>query len=296
MSKFRKATKSKAFLRIALAGPSGSGKTYTALRMATAFGGPIAVIDSERGSASLYASEFSFDVLELETHDPRRYIDAIEDAQESGYAVLVIDSLSHAWSGKDGALELVDKAKKRSKSRNSFAAWREVTPLHNALVDAILSAKLHVFATLRTKTEWIIEDDNGKKVPRKIGMAPVFRDGIEYEFTVTADLELDHTFIVSKTRCPLIDGYVSKGPAGEREAEILRGWLQDGEREPTQFEKAARAFQHEFGITADQVLLMVGRCTAEEMREGDYGRLRELFEHLRDGKTTVERILEEAAA
>ena len=74
---------------------------------------------------------------ELESFHPQRYIEAIAEAQAAGYDVLIIDSLSHAWMGKDGALELVDKAAKRNPSGNSFAAWRDVTPLHNLLVDAM---------------------------------------------------------------------------------------------------------------------------------------------------------------
>jgi hypothetical protein len=42
-------------LRLALCGTSGSRKTYTLLQLATELGGPVALVDSERGSASKYA-------------------------------------------------------------------------------------------------------------------------------------------------------------------------------------------------------------------------------------------------
>lgn len=100
---FTRATKLEAKLRLALAAPSEAGKTYTALQLATHLGGPLAVIDTERGSASKFADLFPFDVLELASFHPQRYIDAIHDAEEGGYSVLIIDSLSHAWAGKDGA-------------------------------------------------------------------------------------------------------------------------------------------------------------------------------------------------
>ncbi len=145
---FKKATKKDSKLRLGLMGPAGSGKTYTALAVAKHFGGRVAVIDSEHGSASKYADLFDFDVLELASFSPNDYTNAIKAAE--GYDVLIIDSLSHAWSGKNGALELVDKAAARSKSGNSFAAWREVTPLHNQMVEAIMEAKLHLIATLRS--------------------------------------------------------------------------------------------------------------------------------------------------
>jgi len=234
---FVKATKHEAKLRLALAGPSGSGKTYTALQIATHLGGPIALVDTERGSACKYADLFNFDVLGLDSFHPQRYIDAIHDAEDAGYAVLILDSLSHAWAGKDGALELVDKAAKRlaatyrSGKEDSFAAWREVTPVHNALVDAMVQSRLHLIVTMRTKTEYVVETKDGKTAPRKIGLAPIQRDGLEYEFDVFADLDQDNTLIVHKTRCPTLSGGVFR-KAGKEVADILNNWLQ-GEAVPS---------------------------------------------------------------
>jgi len=228
---FVKATKHEAKLRLALAGPSGSGKTYTALQLATHLGGPIAVVDTERGSARKYADLFTFDVLELDSFHPERYIEAIHDAEDAGYAILILDSLSHAWFGKEGALELVDKAAKRlaatyrSGKEDSFAAWREVTPIHNSLVDAMVQSRLHLIVTMRTKTEYVVETKDGKTAPRKIGLAPIQRDGLEYEFDVFADLDQDNTLIVHKTRCPALSGGVFR-KAGKEVADILNTWLQ----------------------------------------------------------------------
>lgn len=225
---FQRATKRQAKLRMALIGPSGSGKTMSALKIATQLGGKVALTDTERGSASKYADKFEFDVLELENFHPQRYIEAIHEAEEAGYDVLIIDSLSHAWSGKDGALELVDKAAKRNQSGNSFGAWREVTPLHNALVDAILGAKLHVIVTMRSKMEYVQEkDDKGRTVVRKVGLQPVQRDGMEYEFDVIGDMTIDHDLIVGKTRCESLDGQTYRN-AGKEVAVILKAWLTDG--------------------------------------------------------------------
>ena len=233
MSRFQKATRKKSKARIALVGPSGSGKTFTGLLFARVLAGAegrIAVIDTERGSASKYAGDVGgdFDALDLGNHDPREYVNAIRDAAREGYEVLVIDSLSHAWNGRGGALELVDQAASRSKAGNSFTAWRDVTPMHNALVDAILTFPGHVIATMRAKTEYVLEEDSrGKKMPRKIGLAPVQRDGMEYEFDVVADIDHDHTFVVTKTRCASIDGLVVRH-ANAEVAERIRAWLDDG--------------------------------------------------------------------
>lgn len=229
---FVKASKEKSKLRLALIGPSGSGKTYTALNIAKHLGKKIAVIDSERGSASKYADLFEFDTCDMENHAPQTFVRYIKEAEAAGYDVIVIDSLSHAWIGKEGALEQVDKAAKRSNSGNSFTAWRDVTPMHNELVDTILQSKAHVIATMRVKQEYVIEEnEKGKKTPRKIGLAPVQRDGVEYEFDVIADMNIDHDLIVGKTRCHLVDGLVVRKP-GKEFAETLRGWLETGAEKP----------------------------------------------------------------
>jgi len=225
---FKKAVKSQAKARIGLIGPSGSGKTYTALNLAKYMGGKTAVIDTEHGSASLYADKFDFDTLILDNFHPQNYIDAIKAAGEAGYDNLVIDSLSHAWSGEGGALELVDKAAARSKSGNTYVAWREVTPLHNQLIEAMLSSPCHIIATMRSKMEYVQQkDDNGKVQIKKVGMAPIQRDGMEYEFTIVGDLDIDHNFVVSKTRCDLLDGAVIRKP-GKELADTIMAWLSDG--------------------------------------------------------------------
>ena len=231
MSKFGRATKFDSKLRLALTGPSGSGKTYSALSIASAMGGRIALIDTERGSASKYADLFEFDILELESFHPQRYIEAIKEAEHEGYDTLIIDSLSHAWMGKDGALELVDRAARASKSQNSYVAWRDVTPLQNALVDALTGVGCHLIATMRTKTEYLQgTDERGKAFIRKVGLAPIQRDGLEHEFDIVGELDHQNTMVISKTRCPDLQGAVIEKP-GREIAEVMLGWLK-GEKPP----------------------------------------------------------------
>jgi hypothetical protein len=109
---------------------------------------------------------------------------------------------------------------------NSFAAWKEVTPLHNALIDRIISAPVHILASMRSKTEWIIDRDErtGKTAPRKVGLAPVMRDGIEYEFDVCGDMDQENTLVITKSRCPKLAGGVFPKP-GKELADLLKEWL-----------------------------------------------------------------------
>lgn len=226
---FQRAERKKAKLRLCLSGPSGSGKTYSALKIAMGLGGKIAMIDTENGSGELYAHLTEYDVMQLGApYSPDRYIQAIKESERLGYNVLIIDSLTHAWTGEGGVLEMVDKAAKASTSGNSFTAWRNVTPKHNQLVDAILTSKLHIITTMRTKTEYVIEEnDKGKKTPRKIGMAPIQRDGMEYEFTVVLDISTDsHVASSSKDRTGLFDG--KPDVLSENTGKTLLEWLESG--------------------------------------------------------------------
>lgn len=226
MVAFRKAQKVDSKLRMSISGPSGSGKTWTSLVLATALadGKPIAVIDTERGSASKYASDFGFDVMELDTFHPDKFIAGIREAQEAGYAVLVIDSLSHAWNGTGGLLEIVEAITKRSSSKNSFTAWSEATPIQNRLIDAITRSNMHIICTMRSKQEYALETVNGKTVPKKVGMAPIQRADLEYEFDVAADMDHENTMIVQKSRCSALSGAVISKPDA-KVAETLKAWL-----------------------------------------------------------------------
>lgn len=230
---FSKATKAAAKLRLGLIGPAGSGKTMTALRIASGLGGRIAVVDTERGSASLYVGErgIEFDVVELDSYEVERFIQAIDDAAGGGYSTLVIDSLSHAWAGKGGILEFVDKANKRNQGGGNFGAWRDATPRHNQLVDAILSAPLHVICTLRSKVEYVVENVGGRNTVRKVGLQPVQRDGLEYEFTVVGDVTQDHDLVVTKTRAAFLKDAVIR-EAGEDLGRQLSKWLSSGSPPP----------------------------------------------------------------
>lgn len=224
---FKKASKSQIKLRLALIGVSGGGKTFSALSIASHLGKNIALIDTEHGSASKYADLFNFDTCELTSFHPQNYIDAI-NAASGNYDVLIVDSLSHAWMGKDGALEQVDRIAKRSQSSNTFAAWRDVTPLHNQLVEKMLSCRSHLIVTMRSKSDYVMEEyeDKGRKKSRpvKVGLAPIQRDGLEYEFDVVGDMDKDNNLIVTKSRCPSLSGQVIYKP-GKDLAYQLRAWM-----------------------------------------------------------------------
>ena len=223
----RKATRRKAKLRLALLGPSGSGKTMSALRLAFGIGGKVGVVDTENGSADLYAEIGDYDVITLEKpYTVGKYREAISAFEDAGYTTIIVDSLSHAWSGAGGLLDRQGQLAARP-GANSYAAWREITPEHNALVEALLSSPCHVITTMRVKQEYVLEEnERGKKVPRKVGLQPVQRDGMEYEFTCVMDVDIDHKATATKDRTTLFADW--RDTITEATGRLLQGWLDSG--------------------------------------------------------------------
>jgi hypothetical protein len=227
MSMFSKATKSKARLRLAISGPSGSGKTMTSLLLAKHLGSRVAVVDTERGSASKYAGDVAdFQTLELDMFTVENYLRAIKGAADEGFDVLVIDSLSHAWSGRGGILEQADKM------GGKFSAWAKLTPLQQKLIDSILSYPGHVIVTMRSKMAYEVSVEEGKNGTKqtkveKLGLAPVQRDDVSYEFDVMLDMNDQNVAHVTKSRCSAIaNAYIDK--PGAELAATLTAWLSDG--------------------------------------------------------------------
>lgn len=226
---FNKAEKKKSYLRLALVGPSGSGKTYTALEIATGLsektGKQIAVIDSEHGSAQLYADKFDFLYTELDhPFALRDYINAIKEAEKADIGVLIIDSTTHGWQFLLDQIETIAKTKFKG---NNFSAWSIGTPMYNEWIEAMLSFKGHIIVTMRAKTEYALEEVNGKKVPQKVGMGAEQRKGIEYEFTMLMEGTVDHYFTITKDRTSKFQDNIIQYPSRELGYE-LHDWLNQG--------------------------------------------------------------------
>lgn len=221
---FEKAQKSQIKLRLAVAGPSGSGKTYSSLLIASGLGSSIALVDTENKSSTLYSELVSFDVATLKPpFSVERYIACIEGAEKAGYEVLIVDSLSHAWIGEGGLLDMHSKVTKST--GNSFGAWGEVTPYYNKLIDKIHQCNLHLICCLRAKSQYVVEDNsNGRKTPRKVGLEPEFRPGGLFEFDIC--LHLNETVAsVSKDRSGQLENFFT--PTVET-GQQLKSWLTGG--------------------------------------------------------------------
>ena len=208
MIQFQKAVKEQVRLRLAIYGPAGAGKTASALRIAHGIGGRIAFIDTENYSASRYADglnyaggfvAFSFDVVSLTKPTIEHYVEAIHAAENAGYNVLIIDSLSHGWQE---LLEEIDRIAKTKYRGNSWSAWSDGTPKQKSLIRAITQSNMHVISTMRAKTEWeTMKDDMTNKIkPVRIGLAPEQGKGIEYEFDMLMEINDSHYATIIKDR------------------------------------------------------------------------------------------------
>lgn len=219
---FKKATRKQAKIKLAVTGASGSGKTFSALRLAKglADGRKVAVIDTENGSASLYSDRFDFDTLDLSppfTHD--KFIGAINAAEGAGYEVLVIDSASHIW---EGILEY--KSKLDGRGGNSYTNWADAGNKFKGILDAVLQSKLHVICCLRSKMDHVIDkDSSGRTTIKKVGMAPIMRDGIEYEFTTVLDVDMSHQASASKDRTGMFTDRIFQ--VTEDTGKMIAKWL-----------------------------------------------------------------------
>lgn len=222
---FTPASKAGRKARLSIQGMSGSGKTWTGLSIAHGLseGKRFAVIDTEQGAASLYAGigGIEFDSCRMDRYDPRDLVRVLDAAAAHGYPTVFVDSLSHFWTGTDGTLDQVDKAKSRY-GGNKFAGWKDGTPMQKDMVAAILAYPGHVVCSMRSYTEWVL---NGSK-PERVGMRPEQRKGIEYEFDLAVAMDLDNRLEVLKSRCPGLNRKVIDKPNGARDiAAPLLAWL-----------------------------------------------------------------------
>lgn len=227
MAGFTKAKKEKIYLKVLLAGASGSGKSYSALKLATGItnkvGGRIAAIDTEAGRIRYYANEFDFDDLQLEEpYTPEKYIDAINQAVDGGYSVLIIDSITHEWN------YIIDQVDKIPGS-NSYTKWAKLTPRHNKFTEKIIQSPINIIATVRGKDAYVLEQDkNGKQIPKKVGLGYTQRDGLEYEYTVTFNIDqTNHVSTAQKDNTHLFENRYEM--LTEKDGEALYDWANSGE-------------------------------------------------------------------
>ena len=224
----RQATRTKAKIRLGLSAVSGGGKTYSAILIAKGLSkgdlSKVAIIDTENGSADLYAHLGNYNVLTLNApYTPERYIEAIKTCEDAGMNVIIIDSITHEWNGKGGILEIHS-----SMTGNSFTNWATLTPRHQKFIDAILSSKCHMITTVRRKQDYdLSKDSNGKTRVEKAGLKEETREGFEYELTANLELDIKHNATALKDRTGLFMDQPHFTPSEETGKKLLE-WCENG--------------------------------------------------------------------
>jgi len=219
---FEDAVRKQVKLKLGITGPSGSGKTRSALEIASGIGGKIALVDTENGSASLYSDRFKFKQITMKPpYLTSKYNASIAAAVKQGFDILIIDQISHAWSGEGGILGR--KTQRDLRGGNPYTNWADFTVEQELFISKVLNADIHLICTMRSKTGYELQDYQGKKVPVKMGLAPIQRDGVEYEFTCVFDIDMKHQAMASKDRTGLFDGEIFT--ATKETGETLLKWL-----------------------------------------------------------------------
>lgn len=259
---FQKAKREQLWIKALLAGPSGSGKTYSALRLAIglakACGSRVAAVDTENGRIRYYANEFDFDDLQLDApYTPEKYIQAIDDAVDGGYKVLIIDSITHEW---DYCIDVHDKM-----PGNSYTNWGKITPRHDAFMEKILQSPIHVISTVRGKDTYVMEEKNGKQVPKKVGMGYKQRDNTEYNYTLTFNIAQDtHIAEALKDNTHLFEGRYEV--LTEKDGKALYDWANAGEKPtkaPTKSTTPKKATTKEEPVEDDAIYDSIETLVAE---------------------------------
>lgn len=222
---FEKAKREQVYVKVLLSSPSGGGKSYSALRMATGLAkkcnSKIAYIGTEGSRDKYYANEFEYDLMQLDSFSTRAYMDAIDEAVDGGYKVLIIDSISPEWQW------LNDQHDKMP--GNSFTNWGKLKPKHKQFMEKVLLSDIHIIACARGKTEWVLEEQNGKQVPKKVGMGATQDKDISFDYTVSFQLDQQtHNATVDKDNTHLFESEIRV--LTEKDGEALYNWANTGDK------------------------------------------------------------------
>lgn len=220
-------------LKLALQGPAGSGKTDGAIATAIRMGFKnIVVIDTEHGSSANYAKKYKgkYNVLPFEApYTSARYVEAMNAAKNFGADCVIIDSISHQWDGQDGILERKEKEQKSKPNANGYTLWAAYTAEHKKFVEFMLAFPIPIFATMRSKTAYVMsEGSNGKQIPKKMGMEPIQREGVDYEFDVVVEINIAHSAEVTKDRTGVLADKQFDLVGSDEFVKIVTAWQKDG--------------------------------------------------------------------
>jgi DNA polymerase III delta prime subunit len=225
---------------LAIIGPSGAGKTLGGLILAHGMMKAkypdleddevwlkVGLVDTEHERGKIYVNRSDLGVKKFryinftEPYSPARYDMAVKALKKAGAEVVVIDSISHAWEGSGGLLDMQQQA------GGTFSAWNKIKPHIQSFIKTLTQSDIHVISTIRTKIDYVIETSElGKQQIKKVGLKAIQKDDLEYEFQIVFQTDIDHTTKTSKDNSGMFEGKAFK--ISTEMGENIYRWLEEG--------------------------------------------------------------------
>lgn len=226
------------YVKVFLTGTSGSGKSYSALRLATGMANEIEKIRGHRpriimlnteGSRGVYyADEFSYKIwpdkntkIKPEQFTIDLYVDWIKfncenEKNHDVEPILIIDGATPAWDATKAA---------HAKVGGQWKDWSKIDPAWKEFCQTIVQSRAHVICCARGKSQYVVDSENGKQVVRKMGVGADMRDGFDFEFTCSFNIDqANHAAAVDKDNTHIFDGRVLDKALTEEDGVMMIQW------------------------------------------------------------------------
>jgi len=226
---------------IGVAGQSGDGKTYTALLIARGLvdkAEEIGFLDTENKRGSLYADILDGKFLIGDLYppfSPTRYAQAIQQFQDAGVKVLVIDSVTHEWEGTGGCDDIAN-APKADGSPRKVANWIEAKRQHKQFMNVLLQSNMDIICCIRAREKTDFKDPTK---PASLGIQPICEKNFMFELTASVLMGNEgktqkHLKVPSFLKEAFGNG---QGYLGIETGKKIKKWLNSGEKNDAQVEK-----------------------------------------------------------
>lgn len=199
---FTEVTRAQSKASIVIQGLSGRGKSGLALMLGYVLAGDdwakVFALDTENKSLNLFEGIAShtgerfgkfkkFDLLRMHGYKPSNYITSKEAAINAGAEVFIQDSISHAWVGAGGILQMVTAAEQANTKVNKFNAWGtpEIVFEKDSIYEMIRDPDIHMISTVRLKEKYEMVTGEGIK---SLGEQQIQMPDLKYEPDLVLDM------------------------------------------------------------------------------------------------------------